>query len=212
MFDRLPHARRRRLARTAVPVTAAALLLGLLPVQALAVPPDPVQEEIGREALALEELEQETPVPEKDSKLHLETLRADVPPDLLAAPANTTTPPAGTGSVTFGSATGSVQPASTVQRAALTPAGSLPVSLGQATDQPAPTGTWQVTIPERTTAVGQGVDGAVMVVEAPATGAVPVSVKLDYSRFQSLYGADWASRLRFVQFPDCYLTTPDDEA
>ena len=175
-------------------------------------PPDPAQEEVGREALALEELEQETPVPEKDSKLHLETLRADVPPDLLAAPANTTTPPAGTGSVTFGSATGSVQPASTVQRAALTPAGSLPVSLGQATDQPAPTGTWQVTIPERTTAVGQGVDGAVMVVEAPATGAVPVSVKLDYSRFQSLYGADWASRLRFVQFPDCYLTTPDDEA
>ncbi|MEU1401913.1 polymorphic toxin-type HINT domain-containing protein [Streptomyces sp. NPDC005728] len=51
-----------------------------------------------------------------------------------------------------------------------------------------------------------------MVVQAPDTGSVPVSVKLDYSKFKSLYGADWASRLRLVQFPDCYLTTPDDEA
>ncbi|WP_405618248.1 polymorphic toxin-type HINT domain-containing protein [Streptomyces sp. NBC_00076] len=218
----------------AVPVTAAALLVGLLPVQALALPPDPAQEEIGRESLALEDLEQETPVPGKGSSRHLETLRADVPPDLLAAPANTTTPPAGTGSVVFGSAT-STAPATTTstatttavatattraetratahaQRAASKPAGALPVSLGQAPDQPTPTGTWQVTIPERTSAMAQGVDGAVMVVEAPATGAVPVSVNLDYSRFKSLYGADWASRLRFVQFPDCYLTTPDDEA
>ncbi|MGW2571713.1 polymorphic toxin-type HINT domain-containing protein [Streptomyces sp. NPDC001537] len=97
-------------------------------------------------------------------------------------------------------------------RAGRAPVGTLPVSLGQAPDQPAPTGTWQVTIPDRTSAVSQGVDGAVLKVQAPATGAVPVSVKLDYSRFESLYGADWASRLRFVQFPECYLTTPDDEA
>ncbi|WP_404817577.1 polymorphic toxin-type HINT domain-containing protein [Streptomyces resistomycificus] len=69
-----------------------------------------------------------------------------------------------------------------------------------------------MTIPERTSATGQGVDGAVLVVEAPTTSSVPVSVKLDYTKFKSLYGADWASRLRFVQFPDCYLTTPDDEA
>lgn len=217
MFDRLSHARRRRLARTAVPVTAAALLVGLLPAQALAVPPDPVKEEIGRESLTLEELEQETPVPAKESSRHLETLRADVPPNLLAAPTNTTTTPVGTGSVVFGTNT-TTTPASTrtafasAEQTALSPAGTLPVSLGQAPDQPAPTGTWQVTIPERTSATGQGVDGAVLVVEAPTTGAVPVSVKLDYSKFKSLYGADWASRLRFVQFPDCYLTTPDDEA
>jgi RHS repeat-associated protein len=185
-------------------------------VQALALPPDPAKEEVGREELILEELDQETPVPETDSSRHLETLRADVPPDLLTAPANTTTPPMGTGTVAFGSATAATTAAartvSGAHQTALAPAGALPVSLGQATDQPVPTGTWKVTIPERTSEVGQGVDGAVMVVEAPATGVVPVSVKLDYSRFKSLYGADWASRLRFVQFPDCYLTTPDDEA
>nr|WP_202425929.1 polymorphic toxin-type HINT domain-containing protein [Streptomyces sp. HUCO-GS316] len=203
------------MARAAVPVTAAALLVGLLPAQALALPPDPAKEEIGRESLTLEELEQETPVPGKESSKGLETLRAEVPKDLLSAPASTTTPPAGTGSVTFGSTTttASVRTAATdAEPASLSPAGSLPVSLGQATDQPAPTGTWQVTIPERTSGPGQGVDGAVVVVEAPATGAVPVSLKLDYSKFKSLYGADWASRLRFVQFPDCYLTTPDIEA
>jgi hypothetical protein len=169
VFDRLPHARRRRLARTAVPVTAAALLMGLLPAQALALPPDPAKEEVGRESLVLEELDQEKPVPSTDSSKHLETLRADVPKDLLAAPTNTTTPPAGTGSVVFGSTTttASVRPAAAnLAQAALSPAGSLPVSLGQATDQPAPKGTWNVTIPERTSALGQGVDGAVMVVEA----------------------------------------------
>ncbi|GAA3973606.1 polymorphic toxin-type HINT domain-containing protein [Streptomyces plumbiresistens] len=218
MFDRLPHARRRRIARTAVPVTAAALLLSLLPAQALALPPDPVKEEIGRESLTLEELDQEKPVPSKAYSRHLESLRADVPKDLLTAPTNTTTAPAGTGSVVFGSATttttttASARTAETLEQAALSPAGTLPVSLGQAPDKPAPTGTWQVTIPDRTTPTGQGVDGAVLVVEAPTTGSVPVSVKLDYSKFQSLYGADWASRLRFVQFPDCYLTMPDDEA
>ncbi|MFE9439628.1 polymorphic toxin-type HINT domain-containing protein [Streptomyces sp. NPDC006602] len=197
-----------------MPVTAAALLLSLLPAQALALPPDPVKEEIGRESLTLEELDQETPIPSKESSRHLESLRADVPQDLLAAPTNTTTTPVGTGSVVFGSTTttASVRTAATVEQAALSPAGTLPVSLGQAPDKPAPTGTWQVTIPDRTTPTGQGVDGAVLVVEAPSTGSVPVSVKLDYSKFESLYGADWASRLRFVQFPDCYLTMPDDEA
>jgi RHS repeat-associated protein len=198
-----------------VPVTAAALLLGLLPAQALAVPPDPAKEEIGRESLTLAELDQQAPVPGTDFSRHLETLRAELPEDLLTAPASTTTPPVGTAPVTFGS-TAVTASAQTViadgEQTALSPAGNLPVSLGQAADQPTPTGTWQVTIAERTSAIGQGVDGAVMVVEAPAAGAVPVQVKLDYSRFESLYGADWASRLRFVQFPDCYLTTPDDEA
>ncbi|WP_234342920.1 polymorphic toxin-type HINT domain-containing protein [Streptomyces fulvoviolaceus] len=181
----------------------------------MALPPDPAKAEIGRETVTLEELEQETPVLGKKISRDRWSLRAKVPTDLLAAPANTTTTPAGTAPVNFGSTTttASARTAATSgQQAALSPAGTLPVSLGQATDQPAPTGTWQVTIPERTTATGQGVDGAVVVVEAPASGSVPVSVKLDYSKFRSLYGAEWASRLRFVQFPDCYLTTPDDEA
>ncbi|MGP2443082.1 hypothetical protein, partial [Streptomyces sp. JW3] len=34
---------------------------------------------------------------------------------------------------------------------------------------------------------------------------------LDYSDFSELYGANWADRLSFVQYPACFLTTPDTE-
>jgi RHS repeat-associated protein len=207
----------RRVARTAVPVTAAALLVGLLPAQSFALPPDPAKAETGRETVTLEDLERDLPVPGKAFSRHLEALRADIPEEQLAAPSGTTTPPSNLqGSVTFNASTTTQTTARTAAaeavQTALTPVGSLPVSLGQAPDQPTPSGTWQVTIPDRASTVGQGVDGAVIVVQAPGTGSVPVSVKLDYTKFENLYGADWASRLRLVQFPDCYLTTPDDEA
>ncbi|MEV5338566.1 polymorphic toxin-type HINT domain-containing protein [Streptomyces sp. NPDC052676] len=201
-----------------MPVTAAALLVGLLPAQALALPPDPAKEEVGRESLVLEELRRETPVPGLASAAsrRLERLKALAPRNLTDPPPGTTTPPTNvSGTVTFGSAAtpASVRTAgSEAEQVALSPVGTLPVSLGQAPDQPAPTGTWQVTIPDRASTVGQGIDGTLMVVRAPDSGSVPVSVKLDYTKFESLYGADWASRLRFVQFPECYLTTPDDEA
>ncbi|MGV9277616.1 RHS repeat-associated core domain-containing protein [Streptomyces griseosporeus] len=218
MFGRLPHARKRRLARAAVPVTAAALLVGLLPAQALAIPPDPAKEETGRAEVTLLSLEQETPVPEKEAERSRERLRADVPPDLLAAPAGTVDPPSNvTAPVAFGSTTTpaafrTATATATAEQTDLTQAGSLPVSLGQAPGEPAPTGTWQVSIPDRADAVSQGVAGTIITVQAPESGAVPVAVKLDYSRFEYLYGADWATRLHFVQFPDCYLITPDDEA
>ncbi|WUO26534.1 polymorphic toxin-type HINT domain-containing protein [Streptomyces sp. NBC_00287] len=197
-----------------MPVTAAALLVGLLPAQSLALPPDPAKEETGRESLTLEALKRDLPVPGlRIPSRHLETLKGQIPKEQVAPTAGTVTPPSNvSGSVTFGSTTTPASTRTAAQQAALSPVGTLPVSLGQAPDQPTPTGTWQVTIPDRTAAVSQGIDGALMVVRAPDTGAVPVSVKLDYAKFESLYGADWASRLTFVQFPECYLTTPDDEA
>jgi RHS repeat-associated protein len=46
----------------------------------------------------------------------------------------------------------------------------------------------------------------------PAAGAsataAPVHVSVDYSTFQHAYGADWSTRLRLVQLPECALTTP----
>ncbi|MFF4573532.1 polymorphic toxin-type HINT domain-containing protein [Streptomyces sp. NPDC001410] len=199
-----------------MPLTAAALLVGLLPAQALALPPDPKTAEVGRETVDLEALEKDVPVPGLKVRPKVDSLRADIPKELLSAPANTVAPPSNlSASVTFGSTTTTASArttATSVEQIALSPVGTLPVSLGQAPDQPAPTGTWQVSIPDRAAPVSQGVDGAVMVVQGPDTGSVPVSVKLDYSKFKNLYGADWASRLRLVQFPDCYLTTPDDEA
>ncbi|WP_240981788.1 MULTISPECIES: polymorphic toxin-type HINT domain-containing protein [unclassified Streptomyces] len=80
-----------------------------------------------------------------------------------------------------------------------------------------PTGTWQATVVDRANEISKGVEGvtkvgALVTVQAPATGSVPISVGLDYGTFQNVYGADWASRLRLVQFPECYLTTPLEEA
>ncbi|MBW8740665.1 MAG: RHS repeat protein, partial [Streptomyces turgidiscabies] len=223
MFGRFSHARSRRVSRlrtAVVPTVGAALLVGLLPVQAFAVPPDPAAAERGREdTLQLETLDPEVPVEGVTEEQHARPFRIAMPPRLEQAPAGTTTTPVGTGSVNFGSATnGTTTPASvrtgaTVQQVAdPKPAGVLPISLGQAPDQAAPTGIWDVKVYGRTEAVSQGVDGTVVGVQAPATGAVPISVKIDYSKFKSLYGADWASRLRLVQFPECYLDTPQVEA
>lgn len=147
----------------------------------------------------------------------LESLKTETPADLQQAPAGTTNAPlAGTGTVTFGSTTtpASARTVSTTDavQTATSPVEHLPVSLGQATGEAMPTGTWQVSVAGRTDPKTQGIDGAVLAVEAPSTGSVPVTVQFDYEEFKNLYGADWASRLRFVQFPECYWDTPDDEA
>ncbi len=201
-----------------MPTVGAALLVGLLPVQAFAVPPDPAAAEQGREdTLELETLDPEVPIEGETEEKHLETLKATVPPNREQPPANTTTTPVGTGSVNFDSTatatTAAVRTGTTAQQVAdPKPAGLLPVSLGQAPDRAAPTGIWDVRVYDRTVAVSQGMDGAVIGVQAPATGSVPITVKVDYAKFKSLYGADWASRLQFVQFPECYLDTPEVEA
>ncbi|MGW3644543.1 RHS repeat-associated core domain-containing protein [Streptomyces sp. NPDC000878] len=209
----------RRLRTVVVPAIGAVLLVGLLPAQSLAVPPDPTIAPEGRETLELETLEEEEPVTGNVFERDLETLKVDIPEDLEQAPTGTAVvPPADTGTVTFGAAASATaaqavaRVGATAQQVDLAPVEDLPVSLGQAPDQAAPTGTWQVKVFDRAAAVSQGVDGAVVTVQAPATGSVPLSVKLDYTKFKNLYGADWASRLRFVQFPECYLTTPDVEA
>ncbi|MFJ4830486.1 polymorphic toxin-type HINT domain-containing protein [Streptomyces sp. NPDC088747] len=216
MFGRNSHVRRHRLRRlrtAIVPAVGAALLVALLPSQSLALPPDPAAAETGRETLDLETLEQDEVVSGEVFRPDLETLKAKVPADQQQAPAGTATAlPADTGSVSFESTAAVTGTGTTARQAALKPVVGLPVSLGQAPAQSAPTGTWQVEVFGRTAPVSQGVDGAVVAVKAPASGSVPISVKLDYAQFKNLYGADWASRLRFVQFPECYLTTPDDEA
>ncbi|MFD5748643.1 polymorphic toxin-type HINT domain-containing protein [Streptomyces sp. NPDC127033] len=213
--------RRRRVHRTLVPGLGLALLVTLLPAQAaLAIPPDPAK--TGREELVLEKLDQDQTVSGRTVNRNLDSLKTETPEDLQQAPAGTTTvPPADTGTVTFGSgASGTSRtgvssasaPTPAVDLVAdVTPVADLPVSLGQAPGEAAPTGTWQVSVAGRTETVAQGLDGALLTVRPPDSGAVPVSVRFDYEKFKNLYGADWASRLRLVQFPACYLTTPDLE-
>ncbi|MEU7116660.1 polymorphic toxin-type HINT domain-containing protein [Streptomyces sp. NPDC046182] len=93
----------------------------------------------------------------------------------------------------------------------------LPVKIGQATPTaedptpPAPSGTWDVGVEARDATESAGVDGAIITVTPPATGATPVDVALDYGAFEDLYGTEWASRLELKQLPECFLTTPDLE-
>lgn len=222
----------RRLRAFAVP-TGAVLLALLLPATALAQPPDPAKDEIPRDGLVLETLQKGRFVPEKANNTGLERIGAEAPTTQTEPPAGTATPPKAdsgvvdfsapvqptayrsgartTTSSTSSASTASVSTAS-VTSVALQPADDLPVKLGQAPGAAAPTGTWQVSIADRADPLVQGVDGALLTVTAPATGSVPVAVQLDYKAYQNYYGADWASRLRFVQFPECYLTTPEVEA
>lgn len=55
-----------------------------------------------------------------------------------------------------------------------------------------------------------GVDGALITVSRADGGekSAPVKVSLDYSDFAHAYGGSYGSRLRFVRYPACVLTTP----
>ncbi|MEV5935902.1 polymorphic toxin-type HINT domain-containing protein [Streptomyces sp. NPDC052079] len=197
-----------RVRRAVAAAAGAAVLVGLLPTVATAVPPVPPVDEPGREALLLESLAKVVPADGTPVNQDVESLKIDAPQDREAAPPGTDTPlPASTTTVTFPSG------AARSLSAAIEPQApdQVPVTLAPAEGQPTPTGTWGVTVDARTDVTTQGVDGAVIRVHPPDTGAVPVSLSLDYGTFENLYGADWGSRLRLVQFPACYLTTPDVE-
>ncbi|MEU2778503.1 SpvB/TcaC N-terminal domain-containing protein, partial [Streptomyces sp. NPDC007162] len=200
-----------------VSALGAALLVTLLPAQALAVPPDP-----DRSGVELEDLQQDALTSGAEQAVSRTGLVFRAPVHSEEPPDETVVAPVGgTGSVAFAapattasatSAATTAAPSSVthaLSAAAGTQAGTLPVKLAQAADSPAPTGTWQVRLYDRSDALASGLDGALMTVTAPTTGSVPIDVQLDYSQFQNLYGADWASRLKFVQFPECYLSTPD---
>jgi hypothetical protein len=44
-----------------------------------------------------------------------------------------------------------------------------------------------------------------------AKAAAKAGITVDYSKFKDAYGADWATRLRLVQLPECALSTPDKQ-
>ena len=57
--------------------------------------------------------------------------------------------------------------------------------------------------------------GAELLLRAASTDlsgpAGPVSLQLDLSGFVGAYGANWASRVRLMRMPQCFLTTPEVE-
>lgn len=194
--------------RAVVAAAGAAVLVGLLPTAATAVPPVPLDDEPGREAVLLESLDKVVPADGSPVNEDIESLKIDAPQDRETAPPGTDVPlPASTSTITFPSGAARTLSAAVESQTS----DQVPVTLAPAEGQPTPTGTWGVTVDARPAVTTQGVDGAVIRVDPPDTGAVPVTLSLDYGTFENLYGADWGSRLRLVQFPACYLTTPDVE-
>jgi RHS repeat-associated protein len=72
---------------------------------------------------------------------------------------------------------------------------------------PASPGSVQVAVLGQATSARLGVSGVVFTVRRSDDGAAsgPVSVAFDVSAFAAAYGAEYASRLRVVRFPECAL-------
>ncbi|MFD1830390.1 polymorphic toxin-type HINT domain-containing protein [Streptomyces desertarenae] len=182
---------------------AALMTVTLLPVEAWAIPPDGNL----RNGPALTALQQDAEAGlDEAAAAEYGEWAGGMEPPVEYEPTKTDVPPGGTADVALDTAGGE-----------LVPAGDLPVSLGRATPTgteptpPEPSGVWNVELESRTTTETAGVDGAVITVTPPDTGATPVDVALDYSRFEDLYGTEWATRLKLEQLPECFLTTPELE-
>ncbi|KUL40870.1 hypothetical protein [Streptomyces regalis] len=91
---------------------------------------------------------------------------------------------------------------------------ALPVEVGAPTDATATEaaaleGQWQVSLASQTALAATAIEGVALTVTPPTTATGDAVVALDYSDFSELYGANWADRLSFVQYPACFLDTPD---
>ncbi|MFJ7271319.1 ricin-type beta-trefoil lectin domain protein [Streptomyces sp. NPDC099050] len=179
-------------------VLSALLTITLLPTESFAAPPG------GRTGVPLVDLVQEQPA-------ELDEAAAEQLRGWSGVPAQ---PPAGYEPVkTAPPAPGSADVALSGDQ--LIRAGTLPVSIGKASPTesapvpPTPSGTWSVEVAARTATEAAGVDGALITLTPPATGATPVDVQLDYEKFEDLYGTEWSTRLELRQLPQCFLTTPD---
>ncbi|MFF5104364.1 polymorphic toxin-type HINT domain-containing protein [Streptomyces sp. NPDC000134] len=72
-------------------------------------------------------------------------------------------------------------------------------------------GEWQVSLAGQDELAATAIEGVALTVTPPAEASGDAVIALDYSDFSELYGANWADRLSFVQYPSCFLTTPDTE-
>ncbi|MFE4665117.1 RHS repeat-associated core domain-containing protein [Streptomyces sp. NPDC056734] len=91
---------------------------------------------------------------------------------------------------------------------------ALPVEIGAPTDaDPAQAtaleGEWQVALAGQAELATTAIEGVALTVTPPATATGDAVIALDYTDFSELYGANWADRLSFVQYPACFLTTPE---
>ncbi len=93
---------------------------------------------------------------------------------------------------------------------------ALPVAVGAPEDSTAAEaaaleGEWQVSLAGQDELDATAVEGMALTVTPPAEATGDAVIALDYTDFAELYGANWADRLSFVQYPACFLTTPDTD-
>ncbi|WP_165985116.1 ricin-type beta-trefoil lectin domain protein, partial [Streptomyces sp. YIM 98790] len=192
-------------------VLALVLLVGVMPRQVWAVPPS----DGDRTGVDLPELPQETPTADADTGVLADLAGEGADPVVEYEPSKTAAPVSGTDAAELSA------PAAGDR----VPAGELPVLVGvpqdaTAAEAAALEGDWQVALgtpeeaasPTPEQAVADEIEALVLSVTPPSESAGEVDVVLDYSDFEQLYSADWADRMEFVLYPECFLTSPEVEA
>ena len=92
--------------------------------------------------------------------------------------------------------------------------GSLPVTIGRPAtakgvkSKPATARSVKVRVLGQEAATRLGVKGVVLNATGPSSGG-SAQLGINYGKFASAYGGDWAGRLQVLQLPACALTTPD---
>ncbi|MFJ4616743.1 polymorphic toxin-type HINT domain-containing protein [Streptomyces sp. NPDC088812] len=199
---------RRRLARVRAGVVGSlvvGLAVGVLPA-AYALPPG--DDRSGVELVDLPDVEQ-AEGEEGGSLAELTTSEAEPPVEY--EPTEVTAPAGGTATQDLtGLAPGDLVPLTQADGTAL------PVEVGApetatATEAAALEGEWQVSLAAQEEIAATAIEGVALTVTPPAESTGDAVIALDYSDFSELYGANWADRLEFVQYPSCFLTTPDTE-
>ncbi|MET9601988.1 polymorphic toxin-type HINT domain-containing protein [Streptomyces sp. NPDC006459] len=194
--NRKARAARARFAGRAGITLSVVLVATLLPAQAWAAPPG------DRSGVELPGLQKDPKVKPDQAAMDALGRWAGDPPKTLEGYTPTAVAPPAEASATI--------PLSPTPGVDLVPVGSLPVSIGKLPGTgAAPTGTWSAAVEGRAKTEGAGVDGAIIKITPPADAVNPVDVGLDYSKFQDLYGTEWASRLKLRQYPACFLDHPE---
>ncbi|WP_143568896.1 polymorphic toxin type 43 domain-containing protein [Streptomyces amritsarensis] len=172
------------------------LVASLLPAQAWAAPPG------DRTGVELPGLQKDAKVRPDQAAMDDLSKWAGAPPSTLQEYTPSAVAPPAEASATV--------PLSPDPNTGLAPIGSLPVSIGKLPGTGAvPTGTWSAAVEGRAKTEAAGVDGVIVKITPPADAVNPVDVALDYSKFQDLYGTEWASRLKLRQYPACFLDQPE---
>ncbi|MEU9435869.1 ricin-type beta-trefoil lectin domain protein [Streptomyces sp. NPDC048252] len=205
MSTRAERRRRARMRAGVVGALAVALVVGISPA-AVALPPG--DDRSGVDLVDLPDAEQAEG--EAGGQLaELTTAEAEQP--LEYDPSQVTAPVGGTATKDLtGLAPGDLVPLTQADGSAL------PVEVGApedatATEATALEGEWQVTLAGQGELATTAIEGVALTVTPPAEATGDAVIALDYTDFSELYGANWADRLSFVQYPACFLTTPDTE-